>query len=255
MHLNVVRSISWGRLTLVLSMLMFAGCDSNVTIRINTGEQVDGSGTPTSVERSLGRFDQIRVSNAISASLSVGDASAVVVSGDDNIVPLVLTDVKDGTLTVRFKDNTSVTTKTPLKVEITTEAAPSAIDVSGASRFNAAELENDLTSIVLSGASRLQIDDLKGDELRLELSGASHASILGTASRLSVEASGASTAELSQLAAETATVEASGASTVKVQADQSIRGEASGASTVVYSGQGPDVDVETSGASSLKSGS
>lgn len=189
--------------------------------------------TATSEERELAEFERISVSNAISATLTKGEVNSVTVSGDDNVVPLVLTEVGDGTLTVRFKDNTSVTTKTPLKVEIVAKAWPAGLD--------------------LSGASRLETADFEGEKLQVEVSGASRITLTGKVARLTVEASGASSAELSGLAAKTAQVDASGASTIEVQASQSIQGEASGASRVTHSGGASNVNVESSGASTVKS--
>ena len=96
----------------------------------------------------------------------------------------------------------------------------------------------------LSGSARLDLDG-KFDAVSIEASGASQAELLSstTLSSLDIECSGASSVESRQAKAMDVNVELSGASKCRVSALRRLSVEASGASTCYYEG-GPDTKVE-----------
>lgn len=75
----------------------------------------------------------------------------------------------------------------------------------------------------------------------------------GAAQNLRVNVSGASTAALEELPAAAAEVEASGASRATVNVSGKLKAEASGASTILYTGDPSSVVEDTSGASTVRS--
>ncbi len=88
--------------------------------------------------------------------------------------------------------------------------------------------------------------------MRMRASGASTVEITGSTGPLDVEASGASTVRLANFTSADTRVNASGASNITVNASGKLTGEASGASSVRYTGSPASVQVDTSGASSVK---
>ena len=90
--------------------------------------------------------------------------------------------------------------------------------------------------------------------LSVDLSGASDITITGTASQLSVEASGASDFKGFDLVTETCDARASGASDIKITVNKELSAHASGASDVRYKGSGVIRDLKSSGSSSVSKG-
>ena len=125
------------------------------------------------------------------------------------------------------------------------------LDLSGASRTTLAGFNSDgsLESEV-SGASTLRGDLICGDA-SFSVSGASKVNLNGSAQDLKVEASGASTADLSSFASQNTVVNASGASKVIVNTSGTLDAEASGASTVRYTGDPAKVRENSFGASTV----
>lgn len=111
-----------------------------------------------------------------------------------------------------------------------------------------------VSSIQGSGATEFDVSDLSGGSSSISLSGASKVKATGRVGKLKVEASGASEANLKALDSESATVEASGASHVWVKTKGDLDASASGASEIRYLGRPLRVKDETSGASSVSAG-
>src|SRR6476469_1809892 len=77
-------------LLLAGSLVLLTACD----------KRVQGSGTAATEQRTVSPFSQVRVSGVIELKASIGQPQSVSVSGDDNVVPLIRTDVHDGKLLI-----------------------------------------------------------------------------------------------------------------------------------------------------------
>ena len=110
----------------------------------------------------------------------------------------------------------------------------------------------ELVSLDISGASEANISNLKTDTLLLKANGASKIKVDGVANDLKLDVNGASSIDAENLKVENAGVEANGASSAIVSAINDLKAEVSGASTVYYTGEPKNFEPKTSGASSVK---
>jgi hypothetical protein len=202
-----------------------AGCWEGVT-------GVKGSGNAKTEVRPIAGFGAgpgaVDVSGSLRVEIAIAAEPRVEVSGDDNLIALVDTQVRGDVLVVT--NHGSMRPVVPLVVRI---AAPrlQAIDASGATTVTLHGMRDNQMSINLQGAATLHGD--------------------GAVHELTIDASGAGTLDLDRLTAERARVTASGSATVMVNVTQALDVRVSGAGTVSYSGNPPDVKPDVSGAGSL----
>ena len=95
------------------------------------GKKVVGSGNVVSEKRDVDRFRSIRVSSVIRVYVEGSEKTSVRVEAEDNIVPLIRTEVSDESLVL--KTSGRFNSKKPVKVFVTTPNLKS-IKTSGASR-------------------------------------------------------------------------------------------------------------------------
>jgi predicted small secreted protein len=186
-----------------------------------------GEGAVKSETRQTDAFSRVESGGGIHVSIGIGDASALEVRAQGNLLPLITTEVVDGTL--RIQSSEAYTTSETIEVILTTP-----------------ELER----IVLSGGSRGTIDDLSSDAFDVELNGGSVLTASGTASTVTLQVSGGSVAELEALTAATITVDLSGGSRAEVRATDRVNGSATGGSRVSVAG-GAKTTVDTTGGSQV----
>ena len=189
---------------------------------------VEGSGNVTAEKRSVSGFKSVDVGGVFQVEITAGKDYAVEVEADDNLIPLIKTEVSGDVLKVEL--DKKVSTKNPLKVRI---SAPN------------------IEGIEASGASKVSVAGIKNDSLSIDSSGASKMTIAGETADLKVEVSGASNIDAAGLNAVNATVDASGASHVDVNVSGDLKSDASGASRITYSGSPKNVEKKASGASSV----
>ncbi len=188
-----------------------------------------GSGVKATEARTMETFEGIDVGGPFNVDVQVGPATTVTVTGDDNVVPLVVTEVRQGTLHVELGGR--VATKLPLRVSI---ASPT------------------ITEVDAAGASRVSVKGVTGEELEVDASGASEVRLEGAVEALDADVSGASVLKASALTATRGEVDASGASSATVHVTSALDAEASGASRIQYSGSPGEVSRDASGSSTIK---
>jgi putative autotransporter adhesin-like protein len=210
------------RAAAVLALLLALGCTSGASA-FNWGSQ-QGSGVEKSETRSLGSFSRIKTSGATVLHVTAGQSSTVVtVSCDDNILPLVLTEVRGDTLYIWTDAN--VSTRLPLRVTI---AMPKLAGIQG------------------SGSSRIDAVNVAGEHFELHGSGNTTATVAGSVDALSIHLSGSGQVDASALAAKDADIHGSGSSSVEVNVKDKLAVRLSGSGIVSYLGN-PEISQTVSG--------
>ena len=202
---------------LVLLALVLAGCGgSSSTTR--------GSGHVVTVSRSVRDFTGVDLTGVATVNVAVGKPAALTISGDDNILPLIRTEVHDGVLVISSKHGYS--TKNELHLELATPSLDG-LTLIGAGSFTAAGIHSKSFSLDLSGAARLDL--------------------AGTTGTLDAKVSGVGAAQLEQLAARDARVSLSGTGSLSVRATESLDATVSGVGSISYTGSPKQVTKHVTG--------
>ncbi|CAN5131372.1 head GIN domain-containing protein [soil metagenome] len=189
---------------------------------------VKGSGQTALEVRDIAGFHAIDVGGVFEVKITAQKDFAVEVEADDNLLPLIRTEVRNGVL--RIETDRKLSTSNPIRIRV---SAP------------------DIDDLDISGAANITVENVKNSELNVDSSGASKIKITGETAKLTVDVSGATKVDAGKLVVENATVEAGGASQVTVQVSGELRTKASGASRINYSGTPTNVINRTTGAASV----
>lgn len=188
-----------------------------------------GSGNIVSENREIRDFTAVDVGGAIQVEITAQKNFNVEVEADDNLLPLVKTEVEGSTL--KIKTEGRYNSRKPILVRI---SAPN------------------IEALDVSGASRVDLNNINNDNLIVDTSGASKVSINGATKNLIADISGASKISAENLNSIDAAVDSSGASSADIAVSGNLKASASGASKIVYAGTPKIVENKTSGASSVK---
>jgi hypothetical protein len=180
----------------------------------SAGGAVVGSGTLRSETRSVQGFDSVDLAGTGTLEVRQTGAESLVIRTDDNVLPLIRSDVSGGVLHLGPKDNTSITT-TDLTYTLTVKA---------------------LKSLTRSGSATITASEIRASGLSIVLQGAGGVQIAGQADSENVSLNGAGDYDASNLAVRTATVELNGAGQAMVRASDSLTATINGAGQVRYFG-------------------
>jgi Putative auto-transporter adhesin, head GIN domain len=194
----------------------------------HAGSHIVGSGKPRTERREVARFSAITAQGGVAVDVTVGPAPSLTVTGDDNVVPVIRTEVHGDRLVIDQREGYS--SKQRPRVTITLP---------------------DLTAVSAQGGTTIAITGAHGDRLALDASagGAIHAA--GKVATLTATARDGGRLAARDLAATNARVDAAGAGAVELTASSSLTALATGASHVAYWGHPATVERMTTQAASL----
>lgn len=188
---------------------------------------VRGSGTVVTEERRVEPFTEVELEGSGLVLVALGERSAVTVEGDDNVVPLLRTEVEGGRLHLGSKSGTAFVSNAPIVFRVTTPS---------------------LEQVVISGSGDIQIGDFAGEDLEVRIDGSGEVVATGTVERLEVRVGGSGTFEGFDLEAAVVEVEVDGSGDVRVFASERLDVAIDGSGEVEYAGDPGDVQSRVSGA-------
>jgi len=174
---------------------------------------VPGSGKLQKEKRNLGPFTSISTEGAFDIAVVCQKPQDLEIEGDDNILPLVSTEVSNNVLHIKNLRNYSTSSPVALKISVP-----------------------DLMGIYSSGAGKLEVSGVKNDKFEIDINGAPTIRVSGETKALSVDAKGAAKIDTHKLRAARVEVDSKGVSTVEVYAAEQLDVTVSGPSHVIYRG-------------------
>jgi len=239
---NLVRTDEIGSVAMMrivpalLLGLAVAGCNIEINscsggqICINkSGERIVGSGSMRTEARAVDAFTAVRLVSAGRVVIERGDTDAVTITSDDNVLPKITTEVRNGTLVLDTATGTGIVAN-ELVYRVTVR---------------------DLKAISTSGAGAIQADGLASTALAVTIAGSSRVQLSGNVADLKLAISGSGTINATALPAERTSVVVSGSGNVSVKARAALDVVISGSGNVTYAGT-PKLRAQISGSGSLR---
>ena len=225
-------------MTLLLAALPLAGACAR--------EGIVGSGVITTETRQMGEFDRIELRIAADLKIEIGQPSPLTIETDDNILPWIETEVRDGKLVIST-DNWFKTRKGP-DISVTL-ADLKALEVAGSGDLQLFGKTEEL-DIKISGSGDVIVKDMDNKATKLELAGSADVRLYGKTNELDIKISGSSDVFASSLQAEEAHVSITGSGDVRVHVTQKLDVRITGSGDVVYRGS-PRVNAKVTGSGNV----
>ncbi|MCB9538503.1 MAG: DUF2807 domain-containing protein [Myxococcales bacterium] len=189
---------------------------------------VAGSGVSKTEARTVPPFTKLAVGGDFQFEVTHGAEQKVELTADDNILPLLRTEVSGGTLTVEPKESIKPKVRPTLRLVVT----------------------QPLAGLSASGSVEGSVRGITGEAFTLGMSGSGAVTLAGQTKTLTLKVSGSGTVRAADLAADSVTVGISGAGDAQVHAQRVLDVSVSGAGKVRYRGD-PNITKAISGAGSV----
>lgn len=215
---------------------------------IDFGEE-KGNGNITTEKRNLTEnFEKIRVSSGIEVIVSQADVISIEVETDENIQPIILTKVENGTLIITADE--SFDTKQNPKVRVNLPIISGLKSSSGSSIQSRSNLKS--TSLIVDSSSGSSIEiEVETDYISLESSSGSSISVKGKALKAETASSSGSTINAGNLMANDVFSQTSSGSSTQVYPIISLNGKASSGSKITYMNVPKNLQKEESSGGSI----
>lgn len=192
----------------LMATLLMAACSRG-------GTGVDGSGKVIAETRPVSGFTAVNLNGFGKLLITQGDTEALTISADDNLLPLITSEVQGDTLVMGPKSDTNINKFKDMTYQLTVK---------------------DLRTVKVDGMASVEAQDLAIDSLHVESNGAGGWTLSGSVSDLDVQINGMGSFDSPDLASKTARVVISGGGSVTVQVSDTLDAEINGAGSVHYIG-------------------
>jgi hypothetical protein len=213
----------------LLLLVWLAGCsDSSSTT--SSSDQTVGSGVLVTESRPVSNFTGISVSGVGRVILENTGTESLTITAEDNILPLLESEVRGSILTLGPRPNTNLSPTRNIVYRVT---------------------YRDLRSLLASGVTVIEANGIATDAFTTTASGVSTISVAGAVDRQTITLSGTSNFTGERLTTRVTNVNISGVSNAVVHASERLEGAVSGSSVLEYVGN-PVIAVNVSGAASVR---
>jgi hypothetical protein len=209
--------------------MALAACSMHVDASAwHGGTAVQGSGKRATETRGVSVFHGVSFGGAGTVDVRVGPEQKLVIEIDDNLLPEISTEVRNGVLEIGNRHNI----RSDKGIRVTVQVPR-------------------LDSMDMSGSGAARVEGLKGSKFHAEISGSGKIDATGAVDSLNLDIAGSGSANMSSLQAREVAVDISGSGSARVYARESLKADISGSGSVTYSGNPAHIKKSISGSGSV----
>lgn len=235
--------------TYCIAALLLVTAGLTGCIGVSDWRTVRGSGNTLVETRDVSRFDRVSVSGAGELTILQGPEESLTIEADDNLLPLIHSDVANGHLSIGPKNvnlRPSQTIRYQLRVRSLGE-----LHLSGSVQARAEGLKADRLSVSISGSGNMSVAHLDTKALTTQISGSGSMTAAGQADRQNIHISGSGNHRAPELKSSQAEAHISGSGHASLWVLESLNAHISGSGGVDYRGR-PSVDSHVSGSGRVR---
>ncbi len=217
------------------------------------GDSVRGNGNVVQVTREVPNFQSLATLGSIDVEIQPGDNYSLQIVDDENIIPYVITEVKNGELQIQYKKGVSISSS-HTKVIVTVPFLNS-IRTSGSADITSKGLitNNQMVDLSSSGSGDMSLQ-LNAPAIKITGSGSGDFVVSGQTKDVKCTLTGSNNLDSKDLKAENVDVKITGSADAKVYASVSLRAVLTGSGSLLYWGNPSLPEVRVTGSGEVKAG-
>jgi hypothetical protein len=233
-------------LAVVVLALAAFGCEGGVGFKT-----VQGSGTVEEKTYEVSDFASVELATVGRLMVELGEAEALRVQAEDNLIEYFEVEVRDGRLEIGSRKNVNLIPTEGAYFYLTVKELDTVV-ISGLGSIELPEMDVPRFSIEISGGGSIDMDGLSGDAIEAEISGVGSLSIDGgEVDEQDILITGGGSYKARNLQSARAEVEIDGLGSATVRVSEHLGVTISGGGSVEYFGD-PSIDQDVSGLGHVK---
>ena len=192
-------------------------------------KKIKGNGTIIIEKRTTSNYDAITVGGSFDVVLIKGTEGNITLKGEENIIPLIETEISGGTLKIKYKKNTNVKTTRRMVVTVTV---------------------SEIESIALGGSGNIELG-INADETNVNIGGSGNIDLKGITNNLKCAIAGSGSIRAYNLTTSEINATIAGSGSVKATVKNKIKANLIGSGSIYYKGNPKQIDSKSIGSGSI----
>jgi hypothetical protein len=212
---------------------------------------IKANGNIVTKNRTVDKFDKISVTGSFEITLIEGKEGDINIKASENIINVIVTEVINGTLNIKFKNGINIQNTKSLDVTIYYEDIDE-ISLAGSGDIkanNTLKCKNLSLNLTGSGNFKLAIDS---NNLATSIAGSGNMNLFGKTETFDCSVSGSGNINSSQLIGNIVNAKVSGSGNIKIYAEKELYAQSSGSGNIIYSGNPGIIKSNSSGSGDIR---
>ncbi|MBM7503044.1 head GIN domain-containing protein [Agromyces aurantiacus] len=241
--------MSTRRATVIRTAGMVAAVGSTV-LALTACVPFVNAGDRTTEDRDIDDASEIVFRTAGDLTVRLGDAPALTVTGGENVLQRLSTEVDGDRLVIEVGRGPLIVGEQDLDIDVTVTSLQSVV-IEGSGDVSAEFGDASEVSLDIRGSGEIETDRVDAESVDASISGSGSIMVEGRTDRLAVNVSGSGDIDAGGLSAQSAQIVLSGSGGVSVDVSDSLDVTLSGSGTVRYSGR-PEIRSTISGSGRIE---
>lgn len=212
---------------------------------------VKGNGVIKTQMRTTSDYDGISVSGSFTVILTNGNEGKISLTGEENILDYVVTEVEEGNLKIKFKKHSNINYNKKIQVTVPIEQIKS-IALSGSGNITSTtEIKANTFETAQSGSGKISLN-INTQKMDAALSGSGQLVLSGSTTDFDIRLSGSGRIDSNKMNSENVSAQVSGSGNVTITTSKSLNAVVSGSGQIKYSGNPKIVEEKVSGSGGIK---
>jgi len=217
-----------------------------ITLAVNSqnwfggSKKIKGDGNLVTVTRTTSDYKGVSAGGSFDVLLVKGKEGKIVIKGEENIIPYIESEVSDGILKIKFKNNTNISTSKKLIVTVPYESVES-VSLGGSGNILGESLIKSKSFNVNIGGSGNITLKVDSDILKASIGGSGNVNLEGTTNELTCSIAGSGNISAYGLQTDEIYVNIAGSGSIKTTVSSRIDAKLVGSGSVYYKGNPTDV--------------
>ncbi len=209
-------------------------------------EKIKGNGKVTTEVRKVGGFDKVTVGGSFDVILIAGKEGKVTLEGEENVLEYIITEVNNGKLEIKFKNNTNVRTTKKLTATVPFEAIE-AVSLGGSGNvFVKKTIKSNRVSVAIGGSGNI-VAEVEAENISASIGGSGDIKLSGKATTLKCSIAGSGSIKAYELETEDLKASIAGSGSVKTHVNNKIKASVVGSGSVYYKGNPSKINTSSIG--------
>lgn len=222
-----------------------------ITTAESRAQSITGDGNVVQETRTADSFNEILAEGVVNIYLSQGSSESVRVEADKNLLPYIITKVKDNKLSIRTKDEIEIEGSTKMNVYVTLK------DITKLENNNVGKLETkgqlNLNKLAIYnnavGSTKL---DLNCSDLKVDFNSVGNLTLTGEITNVSIDHNGVGNIDAESLTADVLKIENNGVGNAEVNSSKELYMNLNGIGNISYKGSAVIKEINVNGMGKIK---
>lgn len=234
----------------ITSLLLLVFLCTQVNAQLYT-KKIKGNGQITTTTRELTNYNKISIGGNFYVTLFKSNHTNLTIKSDENFADYIITEVKNGDLTIKIKEGYQLQSKNNIEVLVPFNQLES-LALAGSGKIESSDrISTEYLNLSVAGSGLINLDVLIS-KINLSIAGSGNITLKGSSQALQASIAGSGNLNAHSLVATVVTVKLAGSGNANVHATNEINCTTAGSGNIIYTGNPTDVKVKSSGSGTIK---